>query len=401
MSRFLGFGDGTGGAVPSSGTFQPGTGYGSGSSGSTSFVYGNVSGVNNIANGNRILILQTCDDGEYGYYEENEVVSGGGLTSGTWTLRYPLENTYYSYSSYNNSPPNPGIAVAQRQCQVIKIVQYAGGTISGTLTANHWNGRAYGIVPLWCSGALVISGAVSVNGGNGSFSRTDQLLGGAVGGFRGGKNSSDGSSAGHGEGYYGEWNREQGENGGEHNYSGGGGKSYPHNGGGGGGGGGENGYQSPSPYDPGRAGVGVSAISRLVPGGGGGGGHDDSQNAGSGGSGGGIIYIAARELTVTGYCYVKGGNGGGGTSASYGCGGGGGGGGTILINTEKLTVDSNALDARGGAGGVVVEHLGGAGGRGKIIINACSINATPSSTYGIITTSIGGKDYCGIYGGMI
>lgn len=98
---------------------------------------------------------------------------------------------------------------------------------------------------------------------------------------------------------------------------------------------------------------------------GGGGGLGGSSNYG--GNGGGVIFIAARNMHLTGNATLKA-NGASGLS-SYG---GGGGGGSIVLNVGKLTRAASQtlnLNANGGIGGGASN--GGKGGGGSVSMYVC------------------------------
>jgi hypothetical protein len=370
MGQWLGFGDGHDSAVPSSGTYSGTNQSCSGSSGSTTLTCGGT-----FTAGDIILIHQTRGTG-VGNWELNQVVSDNGATL---TLKYALSNTYTDSGD--------------SQAQVIEVKEYAGGTISGTLTCNAWDGDKGGILPILCSGKLTISGTVHAN----------------AKGFRGGpvQTGTPKKTGYQGEGATGAYSTSASANG---NGGGGGGTSgcgFDILGGGGGGGLGTGGTAGGSGQcTAGAAGGtdGGATLADMVMGGGGGasglGARDTA--TGVGGDGGGIIIIFARELAISGSVTSNGGNGtnGAGSDNYYG-GGGGGAGGSILVKTQTGTLGTNKITASNGSGaaGGGNGNAGGNGGNGRVRVESCSYTGSandPTPSY-----STGGHDFCAVLGGMI
>ena len=357
MSRhFLGFGNGSAGIIPTSGTYAGANTSCSGSASSTTL---SVSSTSGFSANDYVLIDQSRGTG-VGNWELNQIAS----VSSSLTMRFALENTYTDSGA--------------SQAQVIKILQYKGGTISGTFTGNAWNGNVGGILPIMCSGRLVISSSVHMN----------------TKGFRG-------ASASTGAGYTGEGSanaslRQRTANG---NGGGGGILKDGRWGGGGGGGLGTSGVTGSSYGTSDAGGVGGSTagsadLTSLVFGGGGGTGYTDTgSTSGAGGTGGGKILIFAQQLVVTGYIYSNGSNG-----VKLQNGGGGGAGGSILIKSNYANIGTNKLRVLGGTGGINVgdfERYGGDGGKGRIRVECCSLAGSVSSTYyGSYSALTSGLDWC-------
>jgi len=319
------------------------------------------------------------------------------MSSGTWGLALSLANTYVYDSGYhigNNVNNN-----TYNQAQAVKMPQYTGGTISGTISGYDWEGRGGGILAFHASGKLIIPGTVQMNGNNGGSGTSDCSYYTAGGGFRSGWGSNDSSNASRGEGYYAAYMQEGPET--RDNGGGGGNKQCGKDFGNGAGGsnasqGGQGIANGGCRSYPGYT-VGTGDCSIMFFGGGGGGACKSSSytNAG-GGSGGGIIVIYARELEITGYVQCNGGNGG-----SADVGGGGGAGGCILIKSETITFTNNHIQCNGGSGGTGQSNKPPTnnGGVGWIRIEAC--DRTGTTNQGSVSYVTGGQDWCGVYGGMI
>ena len=234
--------------------------------------------------------------------------------------------------------------------QCVLIPQYTGGTLSGAVTATAWNGSVGGIIALMSSGDLTISGSLSVVGN----------------GFRGGVASSNQAIGYSGEGTVGTTLQQLANRG-----NGGGGAradaSSSSTASGAPGGNGEVGgaVVGNTPYTAGTAGVvsGNAGLTNITFGGGsGGGGGDQNGPYGAGVSGGGIIFIFAKNITVTGSIVSTGTAG----TAGYYTGGSGGAGGSILIKCQTAILGTNKITAAGGTYGVDGAYRGGAGGVGRI-----------------------------------
>ena len=334
-----------------------------GSSGGTSLSATNAS----FADDQLIFIHQTRGTGA-GSWEFNIIDS---YVAGTITTVFDLINTYASGA------------------QVRKVNQYSSLTIAAgfTYTVKAWNGTVGGLFINFVSGDTTIEGTLSGKGTNGGSSISDkQGYGGDGGGFRGGRNSQDGSSAERGEGYTGTYTDEGTTNAG--NGGGGGSGSAGDNGGAGGG----NALAaSNSDHSLGGEAVGNAAMTAMFLGGGGGGGRNDGdQTAGGGGNGGAIIYIQSQGIVfgASGLITVNGGNGGtaGGGAVS---GGGGGAGGCVFLRSVYMSIGTNRITANGGSKG---SNTASDGGRGWIRLESCSI--VGSTTQGTINTEEGGHDFC-------
>lgn len=302
-----------------------------GTSGSTSLSATNAS----FAAGQRVLIHQTYGTGA-GNYEIRTIAS---YTAGTITLTQPLTNTYVTGA------------------QVLVQKQYSTVTIDSTktLTAKAWNGTVGGIITFAASTSFTGTGTITAAGK----------------GFRAGAGTSSGWGY-TGEGTGGASTQSNSANG---NGGGGGGGSAQGGGGGGGGGnataGGTGGNGSSGGGTGGVAGAssGSASLSTLTFGGGGaGGGRGDYDNVDGkdGGAGGGIIFIYAKNFTVTGSITAS---GSAGTAGSFSGGAGGGGaGGSIKIYAQTATFGSSLIVAGSGAGGAAGSgsRAGGAGGNGSV-----------------------------------
>jgi len=119
--------------------------------------------------------------------------------------------------------------------------------------------------------------------------------------------------------------------------------------------------------------------------GGGEGGYDYPGSGPDGGDGGGIVYIAADDITVTGYLTANGANGAD-SGYTYGGGSGGGAGGSIKIVGDTINVGgSTRTTATGGVGGAD-DYDGGDGGDGRIAIGyGASLSNTTDPVYTSIT----------------
>ena len=268
--------------------------------------------------GDQILIHQSQGTGA-GLWEICKVTSDEGATL---NLATALVNSYGTGA------------------QAVLIPQYTGGDISGAVTGTAWNGSVGGIIALMSNGDLTISGSINATGI----------------GFRGGAgrpNNNDTSVQG--EGYAG-----TGTTSGAANGSGGGGGYTPNTGSpgmGGGGGhataGGRSAYNvngSTSGY--GGEACGIAALTTMFFGGGGGGATMGGSSTGK--VGGGIVFIIAKNFTLSGTIPCNG------VSASdtfAGCGAGG----SVLIKTQVAVLGTNKITASGGTNFQGWENYGAAG----------------------------------------
>ncbi|MEO5643681.1 MAG: T9SS type A sorting domain-containing protein [Bacteroidia bacterium] len=196
-----------------------------------------------------------------------------------------------------------------------------------------------------CTGNVLVSGILNLNGGDGTDGVTFASAGIAGQGVAGGANGGNGSfssssgplpgSNGSGLGYGG-----QGIG-----WSGGGGSGYA-----------LGGYSASSSQTDGVGGsqYGDPFISTPVGGSGGGGGSGGYDcGAGGGGAGGGYVSITAcGTITIAGSGSILANGGNGGSDGTGNCGGGGGGsGGSILLLTNSNFDLSGLVSALGGVGG--------------------------------------------------
>lgn len=360
MSQFLGFGSGKDGAAPNAGVYNGEKQSGSGSSGSKTLTCGGT-----FTPGDIIYIEQVRGTGA-GNWELNQVVSDNGATL---TLLIPLVNTYTDSGD--------------SQAQVVEMKEYNGGDISGVLTGSAWDGNVGGVVPILCSGKLIVSNDLNV----------DAL------GFRGGAGATDVGAADNGwtgEGTVGpSVDGQQAANG----SGGGAGTSGGANSGSGAGGGHAAAGANGAGTNPGTGGVssGSAALTTMTPGGGGGGGAGgNNSDGGAGGKGGGKIIIFANEIEVTGVITAAAGIGKNSTVGAYGSGGGGGAGGSILIKARKAVLGTNKISAAGAVGGTGQAANGGTGSIGRVRVEACEI--TGSTNNPVASEDEGGQDYCSILG---
>ncbi len=345
------FGDGHDGAVPNSGTinlFAAATA----TAGSRT-----VNTALSAVTGDVVLLHQTRGAG-VGNWEVVRVASAG---SGSFTTTWDLEYTYSSGA------------------QAVKVPQYSGGVIGGVLTSPAYDGSTGGILALCSSGGVTVTGSLSAIGGgyeagahgNGVSSGGEDQHGGQGGGISAAGTRSylanavgGGGGQSHGDGGWG---------------GGGGGHTTSGNNGGGGG------YGANAGVGGGTAGAPDLA---LFGGGGGGGGADwrldagARAHAGRGGRGGGIVFVFARELSLSGSITANGeaGINADGWNTGEGDrkagGGGGGAGGSIIIRTASAVLGTNNASAVGAVGGEASYGYrdlarGGAGGVGRIRVEYC------------------------------
>ncbi|MCB0052561.1 MAG: hypothetical protein KDE24_23795, partial [Caldilinea sp.] len=356
------FGDGRDGVMPASGNLDNDNGAGtgiinSGLAGSTSINVTDAAGGWRIDPGDVILLHQTQGVGA-GCWELNKAASDFGGSTGITQLVYPMKCNYVSGGS--------------NRAQYLRVPQYSTCNITGTITPIYaWNGVTGGLLAFLCSGRLEISGAISVNGANGTAtSGTPQ--GATGGGFRGGHGDCSsglpnqggaGENTSNGGSWASVWSNSAVANGGGGGYQSGAPGGAP-GGGGGNGSTGSNGSQA-SNGTAGSGGGVTGGGDGLYFGGGGGGAAREWENAcGSGGSGGGIAVIYAREIVITGGVSA---NGGIGANSQVNDDGGSGAGGSILLTAAQATLGQNRVTATGGA----ASGVGGAGGTGRISVKYC------------------------------
>lgn len=276
----------------------------------------------------------------------------------------------------------------------VQIISYPGFTkaiVTGTLTAQPWNGSTGGVLAFSVSDSLILNADIDLSGA----------------GFMGGDTSPNyssswfyefsfgnfpGSGGGKGEGVaayltnkeYGRAPQANGGGGGmDINTGAAGGGNY------GAGGHGGNNYFAPDTLW-GLRGISLdTGISqkKIFLGGGGGGGHQNNGEGTAGRNGGGIILIRSTVITGNNHLIISNGMDVTAVAGVDGAGGGGAGG-SVLLNVGSF--NSNIfIEARGGKGGDQVyppQCLGnGGGGGGGIIL--FSDTAVPVN---VITSIIGG-----------
>jgi uncharacterized protein (TIGR03382 family) len=256
--------------------------------------------------------------------------------------------------------------------QVIRIPEQTSVRIESgaSVIPRGWNGQTGGVVALFASGALSVTGTLSADGAG---SRPGIAVAGAGTGCGGlDEQPPDGGEKGEGLAL-----SAYGAAAGAGNVlNGGGGGDCACAGGGGGGndGQGGNGGLSSDGQRPvgglGGAILSYSLLDRLTLGGGGGAGQGPGPG-GSGGAGGGAIFIRAASVSGSGSISAAGapGQAGGGPSG----GGGGGAGGSVFITATGL-VACGVVDVSGGVGGASTQSPpcgpGGGGAGGRILIES-------------------------------
>lgn len=396
MGQFLGFGAGQEGAIPAAGgvvnTYATVT-----ATAGTKTVTTNLS----VSVGDWVLLHQTQGGTNTGHYE---LVRVDSVSAGSFGVATNLDNSYTTGA------------------QAIKVPRYNGGTLTGTLTGNAWDGSTGGIVTFAYSGKYAPTGSINVDGL----------------GFRGG-NSISGQNVGQqGEGTAGVYGTQSvnanGNGGGGGGYS----TNYPWNQGNAGGGGGNGGVgangrgtgggqNQGGPGGTGGNAVGTTdgSVANLGGGGGSGGvGSGDSGSSGAGGRGAGLVILFLFNCDFTNGTISADGNVGGGCVYPLG-GGGGGAGGHIVIYTMGGVFGTNQLHANGAVGGCVdnnckdrLDGRGGPGGGGRITIIDCSATGSyqangndyssfggadnsPASNAGTLETDSGGHSFCGSLASVI
>ena len=347
------FGDGSDGALSISvdTTDAPIDSACTGTSGSTSLSATNAS----FAANQIVLIIQMYGTGA-GTWQKNKIQS---YTSGTITLVDPLNATYTTGA------------------QVLVMKQHSSITVDSgkTLTAKAWNGTVGGILALMSSGQVTITGTISASGK----------------GHRGGPTSTQGVTQGlSGEGSSGTYASQTAANG----SGGGGGYGTTGSTGAGGGGGhaaaGSNGENGSFTGGTGGSAVGEADLSpTMFMGGGGGAGacknEAGGRTGGAGGAGGGIVFLIAKNITITGGIQANGADGSNGTVDQPS--GGGGAGGSILIRTQVGTLGTNLCTVAAGAG-ATFDNNGGNGAVGRIHMDyATSYTGSTSPTIDVTQDS--------------
>jgi len=278
----------------------------------------------------------------------------------------------------------------------------------GALRPTPWNGAVGGLIALFASEGVTITGAgssISASGRGlrgGAGTSTMGTTAGCVGltgptGEGGGAHRGEGlfstfyAPAAGARDAFGRGNATLGGGGGGCTNAGGGG------GAGGGGAGGRGGSQAalaPTGNGLGGGPLALDLRRQLTLGGGGGGGEGNDNQAGAGGVGGGAVAMWTARLTCTGTNGVRASGGAGNDSLAGGAigddgAGGGGGGGTIYV--EAGAVDGCLFNAPGAEGGdtrhdpmspQLTRGPGGGGGGGRVLVRA------PTQT--AVTYNLGG-----------
>ena len=345
------FGDGSDGAMPTSGNLDYDQGFGAGTvngtAGSTSISVVDRRGVSRIDPGDVVLIHQTQGSGA-GNWELNKAVSNF-TGNGTFALEEPLEHNYLTNSS--------------NKAQILRVPQYSTCNVTGTVTPlAAWNGTWGGLFAVMCNDKAAISGAINGEGKGfrGGDTNMDSKKGGepgeGVAGISGWGEYSAGESTNPAGGGLGHRDGDCSDGGNsQFGYTGGGGggatESVEDESAGGGGGGGM--Y-----YGGGGGGSGTDGDGNH-PTGSPSGGYSNALGGGDGGdaSGDGTNGYDAGSRS-DGYCGI-GGDGQGGAGKS---GGGGGGGANHADLTSSLT--NVVFGGGGGNGGGVLGSQNGGGGSG-------------------------------------
>lgn len=374
---YQGFGNGSDGVVTLSGTDAPIDSSCSGTSGQK-----NLGATNASFNTNKICLIHQSRGTGAGNWELNII---GSYVPGTITFQFDLVNTYTDSGA--------------SQAQVIQIPEYSAVTVSSTYTAKAWDGNVGGIIALFCSGDMDVSGTITVagkgfRGGTGTRTGSPSQWGisgeGELGGPTGLGNTLNNGSGG-GAGNYDGGNRAAGGGGGSHVSVGLTGESV-------GGGNFGGGYQAGVGGTGGQTILGNSDLSNICFGGGGGSSvyANGTTSVIDGGDGGGIIFIFASKLTVTGFISANGEDGIFALALGDNGGSGAGAGGSIYIQTVDGVLGSNLITSIGGISGSLnpgdnLKGEGANGANGRIAIYSCSYNGSTNPTAYQVT---GGQDFC-------
>jgi hypothetical protein len=318
-----------------------------------------------FANGDVLLLHQSRGTG-VGQWEINRVLSGGGTTS--LTLQVALKYTYTDSGA--------------SQAQAVKVFQYTDCTVaSGTWTVPAWDENVGGILPIAIKNNITVTGnTVSTSAGyNYGPSGTRTTTQPAANGYQGEgpaadssqSTSANGSSGGGGEG-------------GNEGRAGGGGGGYAASG--------ANGESiGTSGAGTGGGTDGSADLTDMLFGGTGGtgganNGATDGDLGGYGGRGGGIIFLFAKDVTLSGSLISNGGNG---TDRSEGGGGGGGAGGSVIVVCQTATLGTNKITVAAGSGGTGSAGgagNGGAGAVGRIAVHhSGTVTGTTTPTFTDVT----------------
>lgn len=287
--------------------------------------------------------------------------------------------------------------------QLVYVPEYTDVSVTGTLTAQPWDGNTGGILAFSALGILTMNADIRVDGLGFAGGNSNNLSSNCPTFFDAANTNyyfvSNSRHAFKGEGISefiadktnGRGKQVTGGGGGnQHNAGGGGGSNY--------GNGGQGGNQSNncSLYNTNASGglaLGTTYIiplNKLLLGGGGGGGDQDNGFGGRGGNGGGMIFITADQ--IIGNAFTISANGSNGANSPGDGGGGGGAGGSVLIESNAYT--SLTLTANGGNGGTSTSNNssalgpGGGGGGGLIWLSNASLPPQVTSSVGEGTAGI-------------
>jgi YD repeat-containing protein len=269
-----------------------------------------------LAAGDEVLLINlqgtTANYANTGNYEFLKV---GGVTSSTVYFTTAKAN-YYGASVGDDS--NIGTGAGQQRVMLMRVPNYHNVTISGTLTANAWNGLLYGVVAFRASGTVSGNGTVTASGlgflGGGTSQYGESYVGRAAsfgGGAPGGDDSNCLNNSG-GAGAYGADGQTI-----SYGTNGAGGKAY-----------------------------GDPQLNQIFFGSGGGpagtNGSGSVCNGNYGANGGGIIWLVGQTFNFSGTISANGALG-----TSHGAdGSGGGGGGAVRIDGNNVTLGT--VTATGG-----------------------------------------------------
>lgn len=289
--------------------------------------------------------------------------------------------------------------------QLISVPQYTNVDITGTLTAQPWNGNTGGVLVFEASGTVTMSadidvsqmgfrgGSINPSGGDCFTSSSNTYFYGTASVQAGRKGEGvailpAGSESGRGKFANG------GGGGNSHNTGGGGGANY----GAGGDGGRKSGSCNAIAPDPfGIGGIGFTttqysnALQKIFMGGGGGAGQQNNLRAHPGGNGGGIVIIRAAALNGNGFSINNYGESVPVLPFDNGDGNGAGGaGGTVLLSVSSFTSPLN-VKVNGGKGGNTDNTgaagnrdfgPGGGGGGGLIWFSLAALPGQVTNTFG-------------------
>jgi uncharacterized repeat protein (TIGR01451 family) len=379
----------------------------------------------------------SCLAGRYEYVRAGAATTNTLLDLGG----SPLSATYIQDASS---------ATNRRSFQVIRVPQHAALTLTGAVTAPHWNGETGGVVVLDVAGALNWNGqTIDVNGrgfrgaaavfwDNSTGVDTDvppdhvatlasnqhAVKGEGIAGTpRWVLNEATGLRQDNGAGWGGYADGDQGR--GAPGNAGGGGDNRDggrdNGGGGGGGNGGVGGYGAYGWKGGGWGGVFVDGVdfdlrgigggafasavpNRVVMGGGGGAGGSNNDGAdpinSSGGAGGGIVIVRAGSMAGSGTVNANGASGR--TQPTNDGAGGGGAGGSVVLMSVGGGLGAVTVLVQGGSGGDSflgggTAHAGGGGGAGGVVIRsgAATVNSS-GATNGLTNTGdapVGGASH--------